>query len=154
MDYVFVKWVHILSSTVLFGTGVGSAYYMLVTSLGRDVRATAVVARHVVRADWWFTTPTVVLQPLSGAMLVSMAGYPWGSFWIVASGALYLFALACWLPVVWIQMRMRDLAAHAVRHGTALAPRYWQLMGWWTLLGVLAFVAFLMIFYLMVAKPA
>jgi uncharacterized membrane protein len=154
MEYVIVKWLHILSSTILFGTGIGSAFYMLFTSLTRDTRATAVVVRFVVLADWMFTTPTIILQPLTGLYLIHLAGFPLSGRWIVWSFALYFIALACWLPVVWLQIRMRDVARDAVARDMALADEYWRYLKWWVALGIPAFFAFVAVFYLMVAKPA
>jgi uncharacterized membrane protein len=154
MEYVVVKWLHILSSTFLFGTGIGSAFYMLLTSLSRDVRATAVVVRHVVLAAWLFTTPTIIIQPLTGFYLIHLAGYPLTSRWIMWTIALYLLAGACWLPVVWLQIRMRGFAQDAVKAGTELPPIYWRYLRYWVLLGIPAFLALVVVFYLMVAKPA
>ncbi|MET0982062.1 MAG: DUF2269 domain-containing protein [Telluria sp.] len=153
MDYVVVKWLHILSSTFLFGTGIGSAWYMLFVTMSRDVRAIAVVARNVVIADWVFTATTAVIQPLTGFYMIHLAGYPIHSKWIMWSIALYVLAGACWLPVVWIQMRLRDLSAEAARTNNELPPRYWRLFKTWVALGVPAFAAFVIIFWLMVAKP-
>jgi len=153
MDYVVVKWLHILSSTFLFGTGIGSAWYMLFANLSGDVRAIAVVARNVVIADWVFTATTAVIQPATGFYMIHLAGYPLDSTWIRWSIALYILAGACWLPVVWIQMRLRDLSAEAVRNDTDLPPQYWRYFKTWVALGVPAFAAFIVIFWLMVAKP-
>ena len=154
MEYLIVKWLHIVSSTLLFGTGIGSAFYLLFTSLSRDVRAIAVVSRHVVRADWLFTATTVVFQPLSGFYLAHLAGFPLSSRWIVWSVVLYLVAGACWLPVVWLQMRMRDMAQTSARDGVALPALYWRYLRIWAALGVPAFFALIVVFYLMTAKPA
>lgn len=153
MEYLIIKWLHIVSSTLLFGTGIGSAFYMLFSSLSRDVRAIAVVSRHVVRADWLFTATTVVFQPLSGFYMIHLAGYPLTSAWIVWSIALYLVAGACWLPVVWLQMRMRDMAQASARDNMALPALYWRYLRIWTALGIPAFVALVIVFYLMTAKP-
>jgi uncharacterized membrane protein len=153
MDYVVVKWLHILSSTFLFGTGIGSAWYMLFANISRDVRAIAVVSRNVVIADWLFTATTAIIQPATGFYMIHLAGYPFHSKWIMWSVALYVLAGACWLPVVWIQMRLRDLAAEAARTDTPLPPQYWRLFKTWVALGVPAFAAFIIIFWLMVAKP-
>lgn len=153
MEYVVVKWLHILSSTFLFGTGIGSAWYMLFANISRDVRAIAVVARNVVIADWIFTATTAVIQPLTGFYMIHLAGYPLHSKWIMWSIGLYILAGACWLPVVWIQMRLRDLSAEAVRNNTELPPLYWRYFKTWVALGVPAFIAFVVIFWLMVAKP-
>jgi uncharacterized membrane protein len=154
MEYLVAKWVHILSSTLLFGTGLGSAFYMFFASRSRDPRAIAVVVRHVVIADWLFTAPTIVLQPLSGFYLVHLAGFDLKSRWIVWSIALYLLAAACWLPVVWMQIRMRDLAMQAVRDDAGLPPAYWRYLRRWVALGIVAFASLVYVFYLMVVKPA
>ena len=154
MEYLFVKWLHVISSTVLFGTGVGSAFYLLATTLSRDVRAVAVVTRMVVRADWLFTATTAVLQPLTGFWLMHRAGLPLQTPWIKASIVCYVLAILCWLPVVWLQIRLRDIASEAANSGQALPPRYWRFFKWWVALGVPAFFLFVALFWLMVAKPA
>lgn len=154
MDYVTVKWLHVLSSTVLFGTGLGSAFYMFFTNREGDVRAIASVTRRVVIADWLFTTPTAILQPLTGAWLVHLAGFPWTARWIAWSIALYVVAGACWLPVVWIQIRMARIAGASAASGAPLPAQFWRYHALWTGLGIPAFLAFVAIFYLMVAKPA
>lgn len=153
MDYVTLKWLHVLSSTFLFGTGIGSAFYMLFANMSRDIRAIAVVSRIVVIADWLFTSTTIIVQPLTGYYLIRMAGFPMSSRWIAWSIGLYVVAAACWLPVVWLQMRLRDLAQAAARGGAALPVQYWRYFRVWVILGIPAFFAFVAIFYLMVAKP-
>lgn len=152
-EYVAVKWLHVLSSTILFGTGVGSAFYMFVASMRRDPREVHATVRAVVLADWIFTTPAVIVQPLTGAWLVHLAGYPWTSPWIVLSIALYLLAGACWLPVVWMQVRMREMARAAVEAAAPLPERYFRWFRVWVALGIPAFLALVAVFYLMVAKP-
>jgi uncharacterized membrane protein len=154
MDYVTMKWLHVLSSTLLFGTGLGSAFYMYFASLTRDARVVATVVRYVVIADFAFTTTTVIFQPLSGFWLAHLAGFPLTSRWIVWSTALYLLAGACWLPVVWMQIRMRDMAQAAAARGEPLPDRYWRYLRVWTILGMPAFAALVLVFWLMIAKPA
>jgi uncharacterized membrane protein len=153
VDYVVVKWLHILSSTFLFGTGIGSAWYMLFANISRDVRAIAVVSRYVVVADWLFTATTIILQPTTGFYMIHLAGYPMHSRWIEWSLVLYVIAAACWLPVVWLQVKLRDLAREAAGTGAPLTPAYWKYFRAWVALGVPAFFAFVAIFWLMVAKP-
>ena len=153
MEYVVVKWLHILSSTFLFGTGIGSAWYMLFANVSRDVRAIAVVAKYVVVADWLFTATTAILQPATGFYMIHLAGYPLHSKWIMWSLVLYVIAGACWLPVVWLQIRMRDMALDAARTDGELPALYWRYFRIWVTLGVPAFLAFVLIFWLMVAKP-
>ncbi|WP_183443289.1 DUF2269 family protein [Pseudoduganella violacea] len=154
MDYLLLKWLHILSATLLFGTGIGSAWYLLLTVLSRDVAAIAVVSRILVMTDWLFTGLTMLFQPASGFYLAHLAGYPLHSRWLLWSIGLFLLALLCWLPVVWIQMRLRDLALAAAREHAPLPPRFWPYFRCWIALGVPALAAFLAVFYLMVAKPA
>ena len=152
MEYLVLKWLHVLSSTMLFGTGIGSAFYLLLATLGRDSRSVATVSRYVVVTDWLFTATTAVFQPVSGFWMIHLAGMPWSTPWIAWSLWLYALALACWLPVVWIQLRLRDVAAPAAAAGAALPAVYWRLFRWWVGLGWVAFVAFLAIFYMMVTK--
>lgn len=153
MSYLIAKWLHVLSSTLLFGTGLGSAYYMFVASRTKDPRVAAVVARHVVRADWLFTSTTVVFQPLSGLYMAHLAQLPITTPWIFWSIVLYLAAGACWLPVVWMQIRMRDMADEAVAAQRPLPEVYFRYLRIWTALGVPAFTALVIVFWLMVSKP-
>ena len=153
MDYVTLKWLHVLSSTILFGTGIGSAFYLFFASRTRDAHAVAFVSRFVVVADTVFTATTAIFQPLSGWYLAKIAGFALGTPWIAWSIALYVLAGACWLPVVWIQMRMRDLAVDAAARGAALPVAYYRYFRVWTILGMPAFAAFVAIFWLMIAKP-
>jgi uncharacterized membrane protein len=154
MEYLIVKYIHVMASTLLFGTGLGSAFYLFFTNRSGDVRAIAIVARRVVWADWLFTAPTAVIQPLSGLYMVHLAGMPLTLSWIAWSLALFVVAGACWLPVVRLQIRMASMAERAVEEGTPLPARYWRYHNIWTALGFPAFIAFIAIFYLMVAKPA
>jgi uncharacterized membrane protein len=126
---------------------------MLFANVSRDVRAIAVVSKYVVIADWLFTATTAVVQPATGYYMVRLAGYPMSSRWIMWSLMLYVLAGACWLPVVWLQMRLRDMAAAAARDGTPLPPLYWKYFRTWVALGVPAFIAFVFIFWFMVTKP-
>lgn len=154
MAYLFVKWIHVLSSVVLVGTGLGSAYFMFFVNRTGNLAAQAVVCRLVVRADWWFTTPTAILQPLTGLVLVHLAGWPWSTPWLVTAIGLYLLAGACWVPVVWLQIRMAGMAAEALRREAALPPQYRAYARRWQRLGYPAFTAMLLVFWLMVAKPS
>ncbi|GAB2869630.1 DUF2269 family protein [Pseudoduganella ginsengisoli] len=154
MEYLTTKWLHILSATLMFGTGFGTAFYMFFTNRSRNVQAIAVVTRWVARADWWFTTPSVIIQPLSGLWMMHLAGYPLATHWIMWSLWLYGLAGVCWLPVVWLQLRMRDMAQDAAARNAATLPAlYWRYERWWTLLGFPAFGALVIVYWLMVNKP-
>ncbi len=152
MDYFLLKWLHILSATVLFGTGIGSAFYMFMANRRKDVAGIYFAVRDVVIADWLLTAPAAAVQLLTGIALVHVAGYAFADFWILGELVLYFFAGACWLPVVWMQIEMRDMARHALETRAPLPERYWRLDRWWIILGSLAFPALLVVFYLMVAK--
>lgn len=154
MDYLLLKWLHILSATLLFGTGLGSAFYKFMTDRSGNLAAISQTNRLVVMADWLFTTPTVILQPVTGVWLALLAGYPLSSGWLLLSMLLYVIAGLCWLPVVVIQIRMRDLSQQALAQGAALDERYTRLSRRWFWLGVPAFAAMLLVYWLMVSKPA
>lgn len=152
--YAALKFVHVLSSTLLFGTGLGTAFHMWMTHRGGDVRAIASAARLTVLADWLFTTPAVIVQPLSGFALMHLMGFSWTQSWLLLALALYLVAGACWVPVVMLQLRVQRIAAAAAERGEALPPAYYRAMRQWFALGWPAFAAVVMTFWLMVAKPA
>ncbi len=152
MSYTLIKTLHILSMVLLFGTGLGSAFYKWMADRSGQLAHIAVTNRHVVLADWWFTTPTVIFQPLSGLWLIGQLGLPLGTPWVAISLGLYVLAGACWLPVVWLQIRMRDLAATALADGKALPPAYWRMARAWFWLGIPAFSAMVLVVALMVFK--
>ncbi len=151
--YDGIKWLHILSSVLLVGTGFGSAFYLFMANRTGCVQAQAVVSRLVVRADWWFTTPAIIIQPLSGLALAHLGGWPLDVFWLRWTYLLYVVAGLCWLPVVWLQLRMHRMARTAAETGSALPPEYWRFARHWERLGYIAFAAMMTIYWLMVAKP-
>ncbi len=151
--YAWLKVIHLISAALLFGTGLGTAWFMWRADRTGDVAHIAATARSVVLADWLFTAPAVVVQPLTGVLLIAEVGYGVNETWIVFSILLYLLVGACWLPVVWLQMRCRDLAAHARDAGAPLPERYRRDMRLWFALGWPAFAGVVAIFLLMVFKP-
>lgn len=151
--YLLLKTLHIVSSVLLVGTGFGSAFYLFFVNRTRQLQAQVVVARLVVLADWCFTTPAVILQPLTGMAMVYMAGWPLTTPWVMLSIALYVLAGICWLPVVWLQIRMRAIAEHALNSDGVLPQQYWTYAKYWERLGYPAFIAMLAVYYLMVNKP-
>jgi len=153
MDPMILKLIHILSAILLFGTGLGTAFHGMASNLSKDLRAIAVTNRNVVIADWIFTTPTVVIQPITGIWMAVQQGWSLTSGWIIWSLALYALAGACWLPVVWLQMRMRRMAEDAVAAGADLPPLYHRYFRIWFALGWPAFAAMVAIVGLMVFKP-
>lgn len=155
MNTIFVlRWLHIVGSTVLLGTGAGIAFFMLMAHRTRNPVVIAHTAAIVVVADYIFTATAVVLQPITGALLVETAGWGWTHAWIWVSIGLYVITGALWLPVVWMQKTMRDLARTAAANSEPLPPRYYGLFKLWFAFGVPAFSAVLAILWLMVAKPA
>ncbi len=151
--YLLLKWVHILSSTVLFGTGAGIAFFFVRANRTRDIKLIAAVSEDVVLADAVFTATAVVLQPLTGLAMVWLASYSWKQPWLLLSIVLYVAVGCCWLPVVWLQIRMRDMALTAQAKQSPLPARYRSYYRCWFALGWPAFLGVLVIFYLMVAKP-
>ena len=152
-EYLILKYLHVIGATVLLGTGAGIAFFMAMAHRTGDAATIAATARIVVVADFMFTATAVVAQPVTGLLLADAVGYSLGEGWIVASIALYLVTGAFWLPVVWMQAKMRDLAAAAARTGAALPERYHRLYRTWLAFGFPAFAAVLGIFWLMIARP-
>jgi len=151
--YLLAKWLHILSSTVLFGTGIGTAFQMVWAMRSNDTRVIARVAGGVVLADWLFTTPAGLVQPATGLWLVWLTGYDLTEGWLLATYALYLLAFICWAPVVHLQIRIRDLARAAAQNGQELPQAARRAFAIWFALGWPAFAALTLVFWLMIAKP-
>ena len=152
--YLLLKTLHILCSTLLFGTGLGSAYYSWRAWRSGNLEAIRITFRHLVTADWLFIATTAVFQPLSGIAMAHLAGWPWHTPWILAAVALYALAGICWLPVVWLQLRLARMAAVASHAGTPLPASYWRDARRWESLGYPAFAAMVAVYFLMVFKPA
>jgi uncharacterized membrane protein len=151
--YLWLKWLHVLSGTILFGTGIGTAFQMWFAHRRGESAAIAVVAGNVVLADWLFTLPAGIVQPITGFALMQKAGFDPFASWLVATYGLYLLAFACWVPVVVLQIRVRELAADAIRLGTLLPAEYHSAMRVWFALGWPAFLALVVIYLLMIGKP-
>jgi len=148
-----LRWFHVLGACVLLGTGAGIAFFMMMAHRSGDAALVAGTARIVVLADFVFTATAVVAQPLTGFLLAYQTGWDLTDGWLFTSLALYLVTGACWLPVVQIQIILRDLAGEAVRTGTALPAEYHRLYRRWFVLGIPAFTAVLAILWLMIARP-
>lgn len=153
MLYLWLKWIHILSSTLLFGTGLGIAFFMWRADRSGDARVIAGTARTVVLADACFTAPAVVVQFVTGLWLIHLLGLPYSIYWVRMALVLFFVTGACWLPVLWLQWRARNLSREAVAEGRPLGADYRGAMRWWYALGVPAFLSVLGIFWLMVFKP-
>ncbi|MES2120348.1 MAG: DUF2269 domain-containing protein [Pseudomonadota bacterium] len=147
-----IKTLHILSATVLFGTGLGIAFFFW-SARHRDDEARLFAARTTVRADLLFTLPAVFVQPITGALLVGIAGFDPREFWLVASYALYVIAGLCWLPVVWLQIRMKRLLEQKIAGEPFDPAQFERLRRTWFFLGWPAFVGLVIVFWLMVTKP-
>jgi uncharacterized membrane protein len=154
MLYFVLKFVHVIGAAVLLGTGAGIAFFMLMAHLGGNRTVVAAVTRIVVLADFLFTATAVIVQPITGVLLTRNVGYSLFEGWIFWSIILYLVTGAFWLPVVWMQIRMRDLAERAVLDNAPLPDAYHRLFRWWFAFGFPAFAAVAAIFWLMIARPS
>lgn len=153
MAYFVLKYLHIVGAAVLLGTGSGIAFFMLAAHLYGKVNVIAGVARIVVIADFVFTATAVVAQPITGLLLAREVGYSLREGWLIWSIVLYIFTGALWLPVVWMQMRMRDVAQAADAAGEPLPELYYRLFFNWCAFGVPAFAAVAGILWLMITRP-
>jgi len=151
--YFYIKALHIVSSTILFGTGIGIAFFMFRSLSTDSLPEKLYAARNTVLADYLFTFPAVLLQPITGLWLAHMAGFDMDVYWLQLAYLLYLFAGLCWLPVVWIQKQLKNMLIESIEGSMNLPARYHRLFKIWCALGVPAFLSLMCIFYLMVAKP-
>lgn len=149
-----LRWAHVLGACVLIGTGSGIAFFMVMAHRTRDAHIIAHTARIVVIADMLFTASAVVIQPITGYLLARELGWSLDTPWLLAAIGLYMLIGLFWLPVVWIQVRLRDLASAAARKGEALPPAYFRLYRIWFACGFPAFGAILLLVWLMLTRPA
>ena len=148
-----LRWLHVIGSAVLLGTGAGIAFFMLMAHRTRNATLIAHTASIVVIADYVFTATAVIVQPITGVLLIEYVGWGWSQGWIWASIGLYAFVGMLWLPVVWMQFRMRNLARSAAAESSPLPREYFKLFRLWFAFGIPAFFAVLLILWLMLAKP-
>lgn len=153
MVYLFLKLIHIISSTILFGTGIGTACNMFLAHRTRDVFIIATTARYVVFADWIFTSTSGFIQLVTGLLMVYLAGYSFSLMWVWGSIIGYFIAAFCWFPVVYLQIKIRNMAVKAVTEHTELPALYYRYFRYWFCLGWPAFISLMVVFYLMVFKP-
>lgn len=149
-----LRWLHVMGATVLIGTGAGIAFFMLVSNRSNDAKLIAHTASIVVLADMVFTLSAAIVQPITGVLLALEVGWSLSEGWIVLSLLLYVLIGVFWLPVVWIQVQMRDLARAAADDEAALPARYHRLYRVWFLCGIPAFAMIMVIVWLMLARPA
>jgi uncharacterized membrane protein len=152
LDYQMLKTLHILSSTFLWGTGVGTAFFMVMAHISKDVSTIRVTTRHVVLADWLFTTPTVILQPLTGLYLMHLMNISFETRWFVVVCALYSVTLVAWLPVVYLQLQLRKITS-TLQQDDVLPQEYYRTFYRWVSLGFPAAFAMIGLFLMMVYKP-
>jgi len=150
--YLTLKLIHILAAVVVTGTGAGIAFFMFMANRSNNPQAIYVTAQHVILGDWLFTTPAVITQIITGVYLMNMQGYSFSAPWFYWVMGLFTFIGVCWLPVLRIQYKLRELAKVSV-DSNQVTPEFKTLMKKWTLLGIPAFTAILGIFWLMVFKP-
>ena len=153
MEILTLKWLHLLSATVVFGTGLGIAYFKWCADRTGRISDICFVNARVVRADWLFTTPAIVTQAITGYLLVEHTGRSLSEPWLVLSLVLFLIAGLCWIPVVILQINMLKLSQQVLRQSVRLPVVYKRKMQTWFWLGGPAFLSLIAIFYLMAAKP-
>jgi uncharacterized membrane protein len=153
MIYFLLKYLHVLGAMVILGTGAGIAFFMLMAHLSRDAAFVARTAGVVVLADMVFTATAVIAQPLTGYLLVRETGRSLLEGWVMASLILYGVTGLFWLPVVWMQEQMHELAARAASAGEPLPPAYHRLFRLWFAFGFPGFGSVMLILWLMIAKP-
>lgn len=151
--YLFIKTLHIISAAILFGTGLGIAFFMFRSHFTDDIHEKFYAVRNAVLADYIFTLPAVIIQPLTGIWLIHLAGYDWTDLWLVLTYGIYIVAGLCWLPVVWIQIQLKKMIAESVEKESELPKRYHKFFKLWFLLGWPAFLGLVAVFFLMVMRP-
>ena len=148
-----LRWLHVIGAAVLFGTGAGIAFFRVMAVRTRQPAVIAHVGGTVVLADMLFTATAVIAQPITGIALALQLGWPLTEGWILLALALYVVTGVFWLPVVWIQARLRDIARDCTARDLPLPARFDRLYRIWFVFGFPAFFAVLAILWLMLTRP-
>jgi len=153
MLYNWLKIIHVISAMILFGVGIGTALYMMLVNQQSDLKLIAKVTRQVVFADWCFTATSGLIQAVTGLWMVYLEGYSFTELWILGSIIGYVIAGLCWFPVVYLQIKCRDLACSAVKSNQPLPKVYYRYFNTWRILGIPAFLSLIVVFYFMANRP-
>ncbi len=154
MIFLVLKLIHIVSAIILFGMGLGTVFYKIMADGSGNHDAIAMTSRHVVQADWWFTTPTVIIQPVTGILMAYQLSMPLSENWLLLTFLLYGLTGICWIPVVYLQIKMRNIATQTLAQKLPLPAQYYSYSKIWIWLGVPAFFAMMGITTLMVFHRA
>lgn len=150
--YFLIKTIHIISSTILFGTGIGIAFFMFRSHFTTNINEKLYAVKNTVLADYIFTFPAIIVQPITGIWLMNHLGYSWSDQWLLITFIIYGIAGLCWLPVVWIQIQLKKMLITSAENGTSLPSKYFTLFKIWLVFGWPAFIGLIIIFFLMVKK--
>lgn len=151
--YFILKIIHVISACILFGTGMGTALYMLIANRTKNLDIIKVATGQVVKADWLFTTTSGITQAITGFAMIFLHGYSFRSSWILGAIIGYVVAGACWVPVVYLQIQMHNIASFCLQKNIPLTQQYFKYYRAWFVLGWPAFVSLIFVYYFMVAKP-
>jgi len=152
MQYNILLFIHIASVILLLGIGGGSAYYKFMADRSKNLEIIVHTNKMVVLADWLFTTPSVMLQPMTGIMLMHVLGIGWKTPWLFLSIVLYIISITLWLFAVYLQIKMKNLAIETRQKNQILGNTYFRWVKYWVWLGVFSFFGMIAIFYLMLFK--
>ncbi|RYY73104.1 MAG: DUF2269 domain-containing protein [Gammaproteobacteria bacterium] len=151
-NYLLIKYLHILSAFILAGTGVGIAFFMWMATRTKNISVIVITAKHVILADWIFTAPAILVQFITGSLLMEKLQYSFESPWFMSVFSLFVFVGFCWVPVIVLQYRLKKLAIEAEAIGI-LGGNFYRVLKYWVALGIPAFIGILIIVWLMVFKP-
>ena len=153
MEYYFIlKLIHVISATVILGTGSGIAFFMLMAYLNKDIATLINTSRFVVLADWLFTMPAVIVQFTTGLLLMYILNYSFQSLWFYWVMGLFIFVGLCWLPVLYLQYQFKNIA-YSLKPTDSIPSQFHRYMKLWIILGIFGFSGVLVIFYFMIFKP-
>lgn len=156
MSGELIRLIHVVSSALMFGVGIGAFWFMLAALRSADIALIAATTRNAVRAEWFIAAPVAVVQPTTGYLLMLHLDYSLHSRWFLALATFYILAGMCWVYLVKAELKMRHLANVALaspRAATPLPPQFHALSRRWRRLALGSFAGVLTIFWLMVFRP-
>jgi uncharacterized membrane protein len=153
--YIVFKILHVFAVVVFLGNLITGILW----KLHADQTRNPVIIRHTVagliRADRWFTIPSVLLILIGGFGAAVVGGLPFvRTRWILSGIVLFTISgIAYMARVVPLQRQMLGVARTGVETGTFDWHKYAALTRSWNVWGTVALLAPILALMAMIAKP-
>ena len=145
---------HILSAVWLMGHLVSSAFWKARADRTGNPQTIATTAQALVRSDFTFTLPGIVVLLGTGIWMAGLTG--WDRFqelWLGTSFVLVIVMVIIWLAVLLPQQRRMARFAAETLEGVDQGANYQRASKLWSMAGGIMTLIPVLVLFLMVFKP-